>query len=373
MSYGAFSTRSSRYAFAVGLGHQMRLFGALLALAAAAGCQGLGTDPAQRWSSLPHAMGCQPDPVTFPDGPDVARIRQMSFSHAGEQSLRLDVEFELAGLAPPEEPRVIRTQSGIIAAPGSISMSFLVQPKGLGADEVIVIESPSPSVNGGWRADTSTFNSSNPDILKSVSTRENIRSFVLDLSVLDRQLGTSPFQADVSVVTMVSGQPGYMGLANLFPVRGSDCYWETPTSTAVQPDRRSPVSQSAPLATSPSEPVTAATITPPMALFEGADTHGFTDHPDVRCDDDDRAAMVMRTTQSLVVVCRRKSGALYYKGMRLSDSAAIRLEGAVSSPDGYAVTNPSDGTRYELTKRGLVIVIGGQVAASEDAVESAFL
>jgi hypothetical protein len=239
-------------------------------------------------------------------------------------------------------------------------MSFLIHPAGLAGEKVIVVESPSPAVGQGWRADTSEFDSTNPDILESISTSGTVRTFVLDLARLDRHLGQSPFEADVSVVVMVSGRPGAYGAPNPFPVRGTDCQWDNPAVDS--PDHSS--------AAAP--PVPAPSSAPPIPV-SGADSQGFLNYPDVRCDSGDHAAMVMRTTDSLVVVCRAAGSSLYYKGMRLSDSASIRLDGATSTTNGYTVTNPTDGTRYELTRQGLVIVAGGQLAASEDAVESAFL
>ncbi|PQM53724.1 hypothetical protein C5U48_02630 [Mycolicibacter virginiensis] len=83
--------------------------------------------------------------------------------------------------------------------------------------------------------------------------------------------------------------------------------------------------------------------------------------------------MLLRTAASLVVICRGPGGGLYYKGMRLSDSAAIRVDTVTSNSNGYTATNAADGTRYEVSSQGLTIVIDGQVVASEAAVESAFL
>ncbi|ORW08086.1 hypothetical protein DQP56_00170 [Mycolicibacter senuensis] len=59
--------------------------------------------------------------------------------------------------------------------------------------------------------------------------------------------------------------------------------------------------------------------------------------------------------------------------MRLSDSAAIRVDTVTSNSNGFTAINPADGTRYEATSEGLSIVVGGQVVASEPSVEWAFL
>ena len=359
----------------MGSGLWMKYVASLLIVSAPlaiAGCQRSGAGSEQRWASMPHTMGCRQETGDLPAGPSSAQIRQMRFSFAGGQRLQLDVQF--AGPPPPEEPRVLNTHFGPIDAPGTVSMSFLIHPMGINEEKVIVVESPTAAVKQGWRADTSEFDSANPDILESVSTNGSIRTFVLDLSRLDRQLGPSPFQADVSVVTMVNGQPGNGGTPNLFPVKGSDCLWETAPLTDGQPgggpSKPSPSTAHSSVVQPPpaAPPVVAPTI--PVA---GADTRGFVQYPEVRCDSTDRAAMVMRTTQSLVVVCRQDDGTLYYEGMRLSDSAAIRLDGARSTPKGYSVINPADGTRYELSQQGLAIIVDGNEIASEDALESAFL
>jgi len=41
-------------------------------------------------------------------------------------------------------------------------------------------------------------------------------------------------------------------------------------------------------------------------------------------------------------------GNFYYRGERLSDGASIDLANAVRSSGGFDVTNPVDGTRYEV-------------------------
>jgi len=57
---------------------------------------------------------------------------------------------------------------------------------------------------------------------------------------------------------------------------------------------------------------------------------------------------VVRTAQSLAVVCQTVPGNFYYRGERLSDGASIDLANAVRSSGGFDVTNPVDGTRYEV-------------------------
>jgi serine/threonine-protein kinase len=68
-----------------------------------------------------------------------------------------------------------------------------------------------------------------------------------------------------------------------------------------------------------------------------------------------------RTTKSLVVVCEAGPGNYYYRGVRLRDGASIELANAVHTSSGFDVTNPTDGTQYQLRPNVLNIVSGGQV------------
>ena len=55
-----------------------------------------------------------------------------------------------------------------------------------------------------------------------------------------------------------------------------------------------------------------------------------------------------RTNLSAVVICRFGPGSLYYRAVRVSDGAGIELGNVVRSSGGFDVTNPTDGTRYQL-------------------------
>lgn len=198
-----------------------------------ASCAGQPDADLDRWAALPHSMGC-----AFPvddqgvDPPGSARIRQVTLYHAGRDQLQLDVEY--ASRIPPE-PRVANTAWGPIDAPGSIHTDFLIHPEHAPSDAVISVTSPSPSVGQGWRADTSLFGESNPDVLTSVGTEGRVLSIVLDLSAHPDILGAGEFKADVDVVTMVSGQPSVSGGPNVFPVRSPRCLWETAPAAISSP------------------------------------------------------------------------------------------------------------------------------------------
>ncbi len=94
----------------------------------------------------------------------------------------------------------------------------------------------------------------------------------------------------------------------------------------------------------------------------GTDGLGWTAYPGARCDSGNKPAVMGRTTLSVVVVCQIQPGNFYYRGVRLSDGAGIELANAVRSSDGFDVTNPVDGTRYQVRPTGISITSpGGQV------------
>ena len=112
-----------------------------------------------------------------------------------------------------------------------------------------------------------------------------------------------------------------------------------------------PTSSQAPPTSSP-----ASTSAPPVALLPGTDAHGFVGYPGARCDAGSSPAALGRTTASVFVVCSTGPGEFYYRGVRLSDGAGIELANAVRSSGGFDVTNPTDGTRYQIRQDGLTIV-----------------
>jgi serine/threonine-protein kinase len=129
-----------------------------------------------------------------------------------------------------------------------------------------------------------------------------------------------------------------------------------------------------------SVPPSTVTVAPPtitaqpqaQLVLPDADAHGFvTYNGGARCSGTDRAEMIVRTTQSALVVCQSDSGAAYYRGYRLSDGATLELSDVVAEGNDLVATNPSDGTRYEVSTAGLQIVQNGNVLANEPAVESA--
>lgn len=321
--------------------------GAVAVAAALAACSG-GASDTQRWSALPHTMGCDFLPNdTAADPPGSTVVKQVTLSHDGGSRLKLEALFR--SRVPPE-PRVQNGRFGPIDAPGSIYTSFLIQPHGLPDEKVIEVSSPSPSVNQGWSGDVSEFDGADPEVLASVSADGNQLTMILNLDGQDAVFGNGVFKADVDVVQIVAGQPSAAGGPNLFPVRSPRCVWDTPaaTSAAVAP------------ADTPTAPSSSVVPQAPSSIpIPGADAHGFLDQPGARCDDADTVQVAARTTQSTLVICRDTDG-FVYRGSRLSDGASIELPNAVPSDDGFDVANPQNGTRYEVRSSALTIRVSGE-------------
>jgi hypothetical protein len=73
----------------------------------------------------------------------------------------------------------------------------------------------------------------------------------------------------------------------------------------------------------------------------------------------------------VLAVCRSAPGVFYYRGVRLSDGAGIELADAVRSSGGFDVTNPTDGTRYQIRPDSLTIIPPDGQAVREPMVDYA--
>ncbi|WP_077103915.1 serine/threonine-protein kinase [Mycobacterium terramassiliense] len=128
---------------------------------------------------------------------------------------------------------------------------------------------------------------------------------------------------------------------------------------------------SPPSTASGAPPAPSTTKTPSLSQpVQGADGLGFVGHT-ARCEPGNPPAAVVRTAQSLAVVCQSAPGSFYYRGERIRDGAHIELTDAVRSADGFDVTNPDNGVRYEVRPDRLRIISNGHVDSSEPALEYA--
>ena len=84
-----------------------------------------------------------------------------------------------------------------------------------------------------------------------------------------------------------------------------------------------------------------------------------------RCEPGHAATLIAKTKQSRLVLCQTSPGAFYYRGARIDSAQTIELPNAVHSSDGFDVTNPVDGTIYQIRPDTLTFIRGGQVLGSE--------
>ncbi|BCI54038.1 protein kinase [Mycolicibacterium litorale] len=126
--------------------------------------------------------------------------------------------------------------------------------------------------------------------------------------------------------------------------------------------------------TTPSTSTTTTSTTPSTSTssrapegVSGADGQGFVGHY-ARCDSGGSPAAMVRTAQSLAIVCR-DDDSYYYRGERLSDGATIQLDDATPAGGGYDAVDPSSGARYEVRPDRLTIVSNGRADTSERVLE----
>jgi serine/threonine-protein kinase len=111
-----------------------------------------------------------------------------------------------------------------------------------------------------------------------------------------------------------------------------------------------------------------STAAPRGASLPGTDAQGFVGSY-ARCDAGNTPAVVAQTTKSQVVVCQAGPGNFIYRGVRLSDGATIQLTNAVRSSGGFDVTNPADGTRYQVRPDAVAIIQPDGRVDSEPVVQ----
>jgi hypothetical protein len=142
------------------------------------------------------------------------------------------------------------------------------------------------------------------------------------------------------------------------PVTNPPASWAAPPPPAWMPTTPTPIS-------------TAATTTARLSTnrLPGTDALGWTAYPDARCNSANQPAFMGRTTQSVLVVCQIQPGNFYYRGVRLSDGASIELANAVRSSEGFDVTNPTDGTRYQIRPTSLTIAAPDGPASFEPMLQ----
>ncbi|MGU3653962.1 serine/threonine protein kinase, partial [Mycolicibacterium sp. A43C] len=133
------------------------------------------------------------------------------------------------------------------------------------------------------------------------------------------------------------------------------------------PSSRSPLAAPA----QSSEPTGPSQSGPSAAAVDGVsgtDSQGFVGHS-ARCDSSSSPVALIRTAQSLAIICQSASGDFYYRGERLRDGANLEIRNAQRSGPGFVAVNPADGARYAIMPDLLTISSNGRVDSSERALE----
>jgi serine/threonine-protein kinase len=118
-------------------------------------------------------------------------------------------------------------------------------------------------------------------------------------------------------------------------------------------------------------PESAAPPQPRLKRLPGTDNQGWINYPSARCNPENQPVVMARTAQSVLVVCQIQPGNFYYRGVRLSDGASIELANAVRSSAGFDVTNPTDGSRYQIRPTTLTIAPPDGPASTEPMLDCA--
>ena len=172
-----------------------------------------------------------------------------------------------------------------------------------------------------------------------------------------------------SIVAAMSGRLLPIVIAAMVAGVGCTVVQQPPSTSPPQQSPPSPASTPTPQQSPP--PAATPTGTPtPRAGAPGTDKEGFVG-THATCDPGHPAAVIARTTKTLLVVCQTAGtpGEYYYRAVRISDGATIELPHAVRTSDGFDVTNPADGTRYQVRPKTVNIISPGGHVDSEPVIQ----
>jgi hypothetical protein len=125
----------------------------------------------------------------------------------------------------------------------------------------------------------------------------------------------------------------------------------------------------APTTTQSTSPSTTPAPSASAGRMPGTDNQGFTGSY-ARCDSGSSPAAEAQTTKSQVVICQSMGGSYYYRAVRMSDGATLQLADATRTGGGFDVTNPGDGTRYQV-RPNAVNIISSRGSETEPVVQYA--
>ncbi len=116
----------------------------------------------------------------------------------------------------------------------------------------------------------------------------------------------------------------------------------------------------------PSPVIDSTTPTQKSPAPFATDERGFINSA-ARCDDTQTTDAIGRTYRSLVVICVDPNGEYEYRGVRLSDDAALRVATEPTSEGGFVVRN--EGVTYAVSPTELLVTAGEKVLFREPMIE----
>lgn len=147
---------------------------------------------------------------------------------------------------------------------------------------------------------------------------------------------------------------------------GVVAYSMTSRSTSESPPQPN---DPAPAASPMTAPTPSSAIAAPAepALPAGMDIRGHLGREGARCAGTATAAAIGRTNRSLVVICTSTNRGYEYRGVRLSDGAALQLAGVTVTEGGFLARN--EDIAYAVSPTELVVSSGDAVLGRDPMVE----
>jgi hypothetical protein len=116
----------------------------------------------------------------------------------------------------------------------------------------------------------------------------------------------------------------------------------------------------------PETPTTTATAAPTSGTTYPTDSHGYVDTT-ARCDEAQTLMSYGRTERALVAICVDRDGELQYRGVRLSDNAALELP-VKRGADGTLIA-ANDTVTYSISPSMLLVSDGDSVIYRDSWLE----
>ena len=236
---------------------------------------------------------------------------------------------------------------------GCVATGTLLDSKNLQTPTTDTINYVLHWVNRRWQSDDRTYQT-RCYIVGDYSGAEHYQTTTQALSFEPQPNST---YRGTDILTTQTNECGEQGQVTVFPFVA----WRTgstPPGVVADPPTATQLTATQP------------TTSTPRLNMPGTDGQGFVESY-ARCDPGNPPALMAQTTKSLVVVCQAGPGSYYYRGVRVSDRASIELANAVRTSSGFDVTNPADGTRYQVRPDALNIISPGGDVDSEPMVQYA--